>query len=232
MLEQKKNYVFLGEAGSGKSEVAMNFALQVREISDRPVHFFDMDMTKPLFRSRDAVARMEKAGILFHYEKQFADAPTMVGGVRVRLKDPDSIVIMDVGGDYIGARAVGGFSEILNMETSAVIYVVNVYRPWSSDINAIDRTMGEILGVAHILPEQLLIAANPNVGENTVQEEFEEGWKKTEKLIRPYSDIAFACAKKELAEKAEACCRVPVLPMNLYLPAGSMTGEQKGEMNG
>ena len=49
----KKNFVFIGEAGSGKSEIAINFAVNLARIADRPVHFFDMDQTKPLFRSRD-----------------------------------------------------------------------------------------------------------------------------------------------------------------------------------
>ena len=45
--------VFLGEAGCGKSEIAVNLALRLAA-GERPVHFFDLDMTKPLFRSRDA----------------------------------------------------------------------------------------------------------------------------------------------------------------------------------
>ena len=42
----KKNFVFIGEAGSGKSEIAINFAINFTKIQDRPVHFFDMDQTK------------------------------------------------------------------------------------------------------------------------------------------------------------------------------------------
>ncbi|MEG1753002.1 MAG: hypothetical protein RR234_03735, partial [Christensenella sp.] len=49
----KKNFVFIGEAGSGKSEIAVNFAQALCQQRDREVHFFDLDMTKPLFRTRD-----------------------------------------------------------------------------------------------------------------------------------------------------------------------------------
>ena len=48
-----KNFVFLGEAGSGKSEIAINLAFDLARKCNRKIHFFDMDMTKPLFRSRD-----------------------------------------------------------------------------------------------------------------------------------------------------------------------------------
>jgi len=41
------NFVFLGEAGSGKSEIAISFAKALAKAGDKPVHFFDLDMTKP-----------------------------------------------------------------------------------------------------------------------------------------------------------------------------------------
>ena len=39
------NFVFLGEAGSGKSEIAISFARALAGEGMRPVHFFDLDMT-------------------------------------------------------------------------------------------------------------------------------------------------------------------------------------------
>lgn len=53
--------VFLGEAGCGKSELAVQWALTAAE-RGRDVHFFDLDQTKPLLRSRDAAALLEGAG--------------------------------------------------------------------------------------------------------------------------------------------------------------------------
>lgn len=96
------NFVFLGEAGSGKSEIAISFAKALARTETRPVHFFDLDMTKPLFRSRDAGAELEQAGITVHYQEQFMDAPTLVGGVAPMLRDEDSLVVLDVGGTTSG----------------------------------------------------------------------------------------------------------------------------------
>lgn len=110
------NFVFVGEAGSGKSEISINFAKWLVQLQDKPVHFFDMDMTKPLFRSRDVEMQMEALGIICHHEKQFMDAPTVVGGVNRLLKDEDCYVVMDVGGDHIGARAIGGYAPKLNKD--------------------------------------------------------------------------------------------------------------------
>lgn len=85
-MTSSSNVVFLGEAGSGKSEIALNFAQALAELGGKPVHFFDLDMTKPLFRSRDRREALEALGVEVHYEAQFMDAPTLTGGVRQRLE--------------------------------------------------------------------------------------------------------------------------------------------------
>ena len=51
-LPEARKLVFLGEAGCGKSEIAVQLALELAA-QGRAVHFFDLDQTKPLMRSRD-----------------------------------------------------------------------------------------------------------------------------------------------------------------------------------
>lgn len=75
--------VFLGEAGCGKSELAVHLALSLAG-QGREVHFFDLDQTKPLMRSRDAQELLEGAGVTVHFERQTADAPTPGGRARAR----------------------------------------------------------------------------------------------------------------------------------------------------
>ena len=104
--------VFLGEAGCGKSELAVQWALTAAE-RRRDVHFFDLDQTKPLLRSRDAAALLEGAGVTVHFEQQCADAPTQVGGLVPLLLDKSKSVILDVGGNDTGARLIGGYAHLL-----------------------------------------------------------------------------------------------------------------------
>lgn len=211
------NFVFLGEAGSGKSEIAISFAKALAKAGDKPVHFFDLDMTKPLFRSRDAGTELEQAGITVHYQEQFMDAPTLVGGVTPMLRDEDSLVVLDVGGDYIGARSIGGFAPQLNRPSTAVFYVINSYRPWSDTIEHIDGTLGKILGVSHVKLTQLFLVANPNNGVTTSLNEVIVGYHKTDALVREYMPLAFACVREELAREAAQALPVPVFPLHLAL---------------
>lgn len=217
-LPEKKNFVFVGEAGSGKSELAINFARRLVTMTDKPVHFFDLDMTKPLFRSRDAAASLEASGVIVHFMEQFMDAPTLVGGVNPLLRDENAIVIMDVGGDHIGARSIGGFAPLLNRADAAVFYIINSYRPWSDTIDHIDETLGKILGVSHIQLTQLTLVSNPNNGsESTTAQEVIDGHRQTVEMVGEYIPITFCCAREELAQEVAAQVEVPVFPLKLEL---------------
>ena len=217
LIGTKTNFIFVGEAGSGKSEIAINFAKYLASLGNKPVHFFDMDMTKPLFRSRDVIDEVERMGITFHHEVQFMDAPTLVGGVDNHMRDNNCYVVMDVGGYYIGARSIGGYAPGLNKNNTNVYYVLNAYRPWSDNIDHIDYTLGQILGVSHIQLGQIHMVNNPNNGLTTTAEEFIEGCKKMSEIVSPYIAVDFACVKEDLYEQVKDVCDVPLMPVQLYL---------------
>ena len=193
LLRQQKNVVFLGEAGCGKSEIAMNLACALARLGEKQVHFFDLDMTKPLFRSRDLARELEEKGVIVHYEEQFMDAPTVTGGVMRLLRDPACYVVLDVGGDAIGARSIGGYAPLLNAESTVVYYVVNSYRAWSLDIDHIDRVLGEVLAVSHIRLDNLRLLSNCNLGVHTTAADVLAGKKRACDMIEPYHPIDAHC---------------------------------------
>ncbi len=212
----KTNFIFIGGAGSGKSEIALNFAALLARRKMKPVHFFDMDMTKPLFRSRDMCEEVRKEGVIFHFEEQYMDAPTQVGGVSRLLRDEECFVLLDVGGDDIGARSIGGFAQELNRARTKVFYVLNAFRPWTLDIDQIDLTLSQILGVSHINLSQLALINNPNLGWTTTAEEVREGADRMDDLMSPYLPTAFYCVREELFDDVSADGK-PWLPLHLYL---------------
>ncbi len=215
LLNNKHNFVFLGEAGSGKSEIALNFAMYLKACEDLPVHFFDMDQTKPLFRSRDAKALLEENGIVLHYEEQHLDAPTLVSGVPQALKNDEIYTILDVGGNETGARMIGGFAQLLKNDKTLMFFVVNPYRPWSQDVLAVDSTLSAILRACRL--KEILVLANPNVGYTTTKEEFLLGCEKVKGMLGEYIPIQGACVQEELYEAVKDQTAFPVLPIRLYL---------------
>lgn len=211
-----KNYLFIGEAGSGKSEIAINFAILLSSKKEKEVHFFDLDMTKPLFRSRDAAKVLEDKGIIVHFNEQFMDAPTTSGWLNRLLKE-DVYVVMDVGGDYIGARSIGGYAPSIKKENTSVFYVINPFRPWSLDLGKINLVMGQVLSVSHLDIDKIKLIANPNFGLSTCIEDVVEGFMALKKMVEPYKEIDFLCVSKDLSIKQELLGGVSIFPIDLFL---------------
>lgn len=210
----RSNYLFLGEAGCGKSEIAVNLALALAAEGEKPVHFFDLDMTKPLFRSRDVADELTAAGVKVHFEEQFMDAPTLVGGPSVLLRDDKSYTILDVGGDYIGAWAVGVYAPLLRGSDTAAFYVVNSFRPWSMELKHIDGVLGQVLGAAKLPLEALTFIGNPNLGVSTTEADVRAGLQRLRETLGGLVRIPFACVSSALWPMEDA--ETPLVPIRLY----------------
>ena len=204
--------VFLGEAGCGKSELAVQWALTAAE-RRRDVHFFDLDQTKPLLRSRDAAALLEGAGVTVHFEQQCADAPTQVGGLVPLLLDKSKSVILDVGGNDTGAKLIGGYAHLL--KTADVWFVVNPYRPWSATTEHIDGTLSAILRASRLKMPRFLL--NPNLGGGTTLEEYLSGIKLGLEMLSPYVTVEAAAVPAPLYEQAKAETALPLIPITSHI---------------
>ena len=211
-LCRKPNTVFLGEAGCGKSELAVHLALELAA-KGREVHFFDLDQTKPLMRSRDAEALLTGAGVTVHFERQCADAPTQVGGLVPLLLDAHKAVILDVGGNDTGARLIGGYAHLL--KDADVWFVVNPYRPWSSTTDHIDGTLSAILRASRLKMPRFLL--NPNLGADTTPEEFLAGVTQGLAMLSPYVTVEAAAVPAALYEQVRHQTALPLIPITSHI---------------
>ena len=211
-LCRKPNTVFLGEAGCGKSELAVHLALELAA-QGREVHFFDLDQTKPLMRSRDAEALLTGAGVTVHFERQCADAPTQAGGLVPLLLDARKAVILDVGGNDTGARLIGGYAHLL--KDADVWFVVNPYRPWSSTTEHIDGTLSAILRASRLKMPRFLL--NPNLGADTTPEEFLAGVAQGLAMLSPYVTVEAAAVPAALYEQVRHRTALPLIPITSHI---------------
>ena len=214
VLRDNKNFVFIGEAGSGKSEIVLNVAAKLADETGKKVDVYDMDQTKPLYRSRDMKEAFEERGVEIHYQEQFQDAPTVVGGVATSLMG-DGYTLLDVGGGHQAARMVGGFAHLLNKEDSAPIYIVNPYRPWTKSLESIDGTMSHILRGSRL--NKIYLLGNPNLGYHTSEEDFLNGINKLDELFDEITVINSACVKRDIYDQVADKTDKYLLPIDLFL---------------
>ena len=215
LLATRKNFVFIGETGSGKSEIALNTAVLLREQTNREVHLFDMDQTKAMFRARDAEEEMKTLCITIHYMPQLLDMPVMVNGIIPHLGRKDSRCILDVGGNENAARMVGCLSDYLNRDNTAAVYVLNPFRPWSGSAENICDTMNSVLNACHL--EEIFFVVNPTVGVDTNAEDVAEGLKLLNSLT-PEKEISACFITETLFDDVKHTIPFECFPLHRYLP--------------
>lgn len=205
-LPAARKLVFLGEAGCGKSEIAVQLALELAA-QGRAVHFFDMDQTKPLMRSRDAAALLEQAGVTVHFAEQYADAPTQAGGLVPLLLDEEKTVLLDVGGNDTGAKLIGGYAHLLR--DADVWFVVNPYRPWSGTVEHVDGTLSAVLRASRLRTPRFLL--NPNLGRDTTAQEYLDGLAQGLAMLTPYVAVEAAAVPDALYRQVRDRTDLPLL---------------------
>lgn len=219
--EGKRNWVLTGEAGCGKSEIAINLAFLLRDkiakgqIKSGEIHFFDLDQTKPLFRSRESAKILEAAGITVHWKEQYFDEPTLPGGIAERLADEACYTVLDAGGGQNGMKMLGRFTGPLNRRDSKVYFIVNPYRPWSGEIQGIGGTRSFLTG---LFPAgQVEIVSNPNLGGTTGIAEILKGHEQVKRLAEAKQPVTYLCVLDKFRERIQRQVDIPVVPLKRYM---------------
>jgi len=217
LLGGKSAAVFLGGSGSGKSEIAINFAIGLKNETGGKVHFFDMDQTKPLFRSRDVAGQITEAGVAFHANtaESVEDVPAVPAGVAEALREPGSFVILDIGGNERGARMIGQYHAYLNGDGCRVFFVVNPYCAWSGDFESIAGTIEKISKASRIARVQII--SNPNFGMETTADDVAEGHIWLRDILGGRFEISFVCAMEHLCGALSTRIEDVLVPIRRYI---------------
>ena len=125
--------IIVGNYGSGKTEVAINLAIDQKN-EKRRVRIADLDLVNPYFRTREARRLLEARGIevLLPPEKLLqADLPILIPQVAGLVRAPGDLSILDVGGSDSGASVLAVLKQAFHNGTGPVtmIQVVNPFRP-------------------------------------------------------------------------------------------------------
>ena len=131
--------IFTGHFGSGKTEVAINYSIKLAK-QNKKACIVDLDIVNPYFSVRESREYLEGLGIKVISPTigiTTAELSTVPTDVYLAFNEKSYEVVLDVGGDDIGAIALGQFNELFRQESYDMYFVINTNRPQTRDASSI-----------------------------------------------------------------------------------------------
>lgn len=163
---------YVGEYASGKSEMAINRALELKS-QGRQVTLVDLDTVEPFYTLRPIKERLEKQGLFvigLSSSESFGLGETgamLVPAARWALRREGDI-ILDIGYGVYGARTLNLVEGAETSDELRVIAVINYSRPMTGSKSRIIEYINELGRVDALV-------ANTHLGDETTPEVIEKG---------------------------------------------------------
>ena len=147
MYPLKRLTILCGHYGSGKTNVAVNIAAELKKSRDT-VTVADLDIVNPYFRTKDSAAYFEQQGIRLicsAYANSNVDIPALPQEMYAITDDRSMTAVLDIGGDDRGALVLGRLApKILAENDYEMLMVINCYRPLTRDAASTMEVLREI----------------------------------------------------------------------------------------
>ena len=167
-MTHKRLTLFAGHYGSGKTNIALNYARWLRR-QDEDVTVADLDIVNPYFRTKDSEEELKKEGIgliVSPFANSNLDVPAMPKETYALIAERGECGVLDIGGDDRGALALGRYvPEILAEDNYEMLFVINRSRPLTrtaEDTTAVLREIESACGLPFTA-----IVNNTNLGQAT-----------------------------------------------------------------
>ncbi len=168
----KRITLLSGHYGSGKTNIAVNMALDLKKQYDK-VAVADLDIVNPYFRTKDSMEDFKQNGIrliVSEYANSNLDIPALPDDMYAITDDRQLKTIIDVGGDDRGALALGRIApQIIKENDYDMLMVINRFRPLTPDAESTLEVMREIELAGGIKFTGLI--NNSNLGAQTEKED-------------------------------------------------------------
>lgn len=194
--------IFTGHFGSGKTEVAANYALQLSKIYTNAV-IVDFDIVNPYFRTADVREELEQNGLRVItpiYANTNVDVPALPAEISSLFDRKEYRVVFDVGGDDVGAKAISRYREEILEDDYEIFFVINTKRPMTGTPGKIEAIIHEVEDSSRLKVTGLV--NNTNLLENTTLEDMVEGHRLIEQVSKKLDiPIAFASGFNNVISK-------------------------------
>lgn len=192
--------VVCGHYGAGKTNFSVNLACDLAD-AGRRVTLIDLDIVNPYFRATEQRSLLEDRGVklvapVFAERGTSLDVPSLTGAIipAIDAASDDGLVIIDAGGDDVGATALGRFSERIAANGHSVLYVANRFRNLVQDPQDALVNMAEIQAASRL--DITAIVDNAHLKHLTDIDTLNKGYE-------------YACELAELTALPIACVTMP-----------------------
>ena len=228
-MEHKRLTLFAGHYGSGKTNIAVNYAIALAK-EGKPVCIADLDIVNPYFRTKDSAEELAAAGVTL-VSPQFAnsnvDLPALPAEAYRLVTDRNTYGIMDIGGDDRGAYALGRYvPAILEENNYRMVYVANCYRPLTRTPEEAMEVMAEIEAACGLKFTDLI--NNSNLGPETTAQTVLDSLDFMERLSS-LSGLPIFAHTAELSVAAALDRKLnPLLPLQLQKKYFDLPSQKPG----
>ncbi len=225
MLTGRRITAVVGHFGSGKTEFSVSLAYALAQAGAGKLALIDLDIANPYFRSREQKEPMLAAGISVYasaYGHEItAELPALDPAARAPLEDAQSRVVVDVGGDYSGAKILNQYGKYFIAGEYDLFCIVNKNRPETSTLQGAAAHIHAIEAQTRLRVTGLV--SNAHFVSFTKVEDILEGYYFTKELSdMTCIPLSAVCVPRKLLQEVEAMRKehgytFDIMPVGLYM---------------
>lgn len=210
--------IFTGHFGSGKTEIALNYSIASARSGNKTV-IVDLDIVNPFFRTSEKRDILESEGVEVispNFAGTGLDIPSLSPRIYSVFQKKEYNVVFDVGGDDMGATALGRFYPYFKQEAYHMYYVINVHRPLSNNKEDIMDMLASIESHSRLRVTHLI--NNSNLSHETKFCDIMGGQSVVEDVSKELNiPIAYISGKADMLKQLPTELREKAFPLEIFM---------------
>jgi hypothetical protein len=218
MFNEKRVRIITGHYGSGKTEFAVNYTFGLAATGKKTA-IVDLDIVNPYFRSREIEPQFVEKGIRVissSLKGLSGDVPALSPEIYTALQDTSYEVVLDVGGDKVGAKALGRYHEYFDREPYDMLFVINANR---HQTNNVDGAISYLRSIEEGSKQKVTaLVNNTHLCGSTTLEDILRGQKLCEDVSKVLGlPVKYVVVERKFVEMLPKDLQGEVFPIDIYM---------------